>query len=244
MNKWLLIGVAVFAFFYLMPKKESLSEQNNNLIKAQLAHALALTDSQTKPIDKDDDKIPSLADCPLCKGTKIQIHADGHKTPCPYHGTTTEELLQKHMDLSELIAEMQEEDKAFKIQMANKLDEIDIAHKQPNPPIIKPIPNHPYTVAPQVVSNNCPCGCKHTVANCNCRSTCPGKQLPAYTYVANKPVMRKKIVCSNGSCYETYEAVPQQITTKTTVKQSVSPVISGPIATWNQKRIKLLPWRR
>jgi hypothetical protein len=233
----LLLGVALVGFIFLKNQPESRTSENYPLVKAELAHNLALMDVNSPEITPDSpDKIPDLANCPICKGSRVQVHADGHKTPCPYHGTTAEELSENLMNLSKMIAEMREEDEFYKHSLEKRLDVIDRVHIQRNEtkPIVKPAVQQPNkSVITRTVANNCPCGCQHQVANCNCRSTCPGKQLPAYTQVVvNKPLMRKRMVCDGRSCYEVYEEVPQQ--------QYNSPATKAPVQNWRQNRRKLL----
>lgn len=241
MSKLLIIGAIIVGFFLL--KKEPVSSDDNyNQIKAELAHNLALTETDSPNITPDpDNKIPDLATCPICNGTRIQVHGDGHKTPCPYHGATTEDLMV-------ILGKMEEQNALFKDKLNDRLDQIDKDQVQLKQTYQQ---NQIKTTTPsyRAVQTHCPCGCNHNVANCNCRPTCPGKRLAPLTYVANKPVVqnqtrmetRSRIVCSGGSCRVEYYTVPvpqqqysqhyqqqqappiqyqQKTTTQTTTRQS------------------------
>ena len=178
----LLIAAVIGAFFlYNSDKKANsgLDEATYLKAKAELSHSLA-QETALQPIptpEPDINVIPELAKCPLCKGTKKITHADGHQTPCPYHGNANEELEDHIMELSARIAE---KEKDFLTVMADlkatkgRLALIDQAHK-------------PET---KLVANSCPCGCSHLVKDCNCAASCPGKKLDVYTTVSvSKPIL-------------------------------------------------------
>lgn len=185
-NNWWIIVIVIIGFFLLKDKKESegqVTKQELLDIKADLAHNLALH-TTLKPINPDikpdDNVVPELANCPLCKGSRFITHADGHRTPCPYHGNANEELEEAIMNLS---ANLAEKDKQLAILIADikatkgKLDLIDQHHKQ--------------ETVTKLLPNACPCGCNHLIKDCNCVASCPGKKMEVYTKVtttASKPV--------------------------------------------------------
>jgi hypothetical protein len=181
-SNWWIIAVVIVGFFLLKDKKESegqVTKQELLDIKADLAHNLALH-TTLKPVNPDpqpDNVIPELADCPLCKGSKYITHADGHKTPCPYHGNANQELEDAIMNLSANLAEKDKFILALNADVKSlkgKLDLIDQTHK-------------PET---KLVANPCPCGCNHLVRDCNCVASCPGKRLEVYKEVqVSKPII-------------------------------------------------------
>ena len=161
MKNILIIGAVLFGLFFISQKGKQ-EGADLNRIKADLAHNLVYTSqNDVDPIPNPDDKIPDLKDCPICHGTRIQVHGDGHKTPCPYHGNQEVEIPKIELPL-----------------------------------VTIPPPSRPKVIAK---ATHCPCGCNHNVSNCNCRATCPGKKLPAYTYVTvKKPVITTKSYSSSG----------------------------------------------
>lgn len=230
----LLIVAVIVGFFLLKDTKEAnsdISQAEYLRIKADLAHNLAseITSKPVNPdLEPDNNVIPELANCPLCKGTKQITHADGHKTPCPYHGNANEELEDAIMNLSARIAD--KEKQFFELiadvkDTKGKLALIDQNHK----------------VEPQtkLIANSCPCGCNHLVKDCNCAASCPGKQLEVYKQVAiisperrevrqerreertpiktvlpPYPIIRTQsytIECSNGYCSSTRRPIIRRI---------------------------------
>jgi hypothetical protein len=146
-NSWLIIAaiiVGVTLNKVNTDAKIQLNEDQYLKIKAELAHTL-VEQTTFKPVDPipqpviPNNEVPELADCPLCKGSKIITHADGHKTPCPYHG---EQLQNAIMELSAKIAEKEQELITVMAGVrANraKLDLIDKNHKVERQPIINTI---------------------------------------------------------------------------------------------------------
>jgi hypothetical protein len=92
-QNWLVIAaiiVLILLFNRNNKADNDLTKEQYLKVKAELAHELS-QHKVNKPIIPNivpDDKTPELANCPICKGTKWQVHADGHKTPCPYHGSS------------------------------------------------------------------------------------------------------------------------------------------------------------
>lgn len=160
--------------------------------KAKVSAALATVKPDNTPSVSPDtapNTVPDLQDCNLCDGTGYVTHADGHKTPCPYHGSQVQlqELQDKYMTLSEKMAVQQ--------KYGEDLYKYLLDDQEKQKLIIKPEPQKAPTPEKQLKATFCPCGCNHNVANCNCRVSCPGKKLPAYTYVAVKqPAIERREV--------------------------------------------------
>lgn len=188
MDKLLPVIVIIIGFlFFSQTREPTKSTIDPVIVKAQLAHNLTYL-SKNKPIidviPNQPDTIPDLANCPICKGTKFQTHADGHKTPCPYHGTSLEELFEEIENLSLRLTERDSKLELLQhdlIATRNKLNEIDKLTRQPQLTVSNRTQyNQPAQLKKtylDVRNQGCPCGCRHSLGNCTCRASCPGKAI-------------------------------------------------------------------
>lgn len=188
MDKLLPVIVIIIGFlFFNQTREPTKSIVDPVVVKAQLAHNLTYL-SKNKPIidviPDQPDTIPDLANCPICKGTRVQTHADGHKTPCPYHGTSMEELFDEIENLSLRLTERDSKLELLQhdlIATRNKLNEIDKLTRQPQLTVSNRTQyNQPAQLKKtylDVRNQGCPCGCRHSLGNCTCRASCPGKAI-------------------------------------------------------------------
>ena len=187
MKTFVWVAIAVAALMVWSGKGNSdLTQEELLNNKAKISAELATVKTDTVNVISPDT-IPDLQNCDLCDGTGYITHADGHKTPCPYHGSQVqlEELQDKFMTLSEKMAVQQKYGEDLYTYLLDQQEKQKL--------IIKPEPQKAPIPDKQLKKTSCPCGCRHDVVNCNCRASCPGKQLPAYTYVtAKKPIIQRR----------------------------------------------------
>lgn len=158
----------------------------NNKAKLSAELATVKPEGTVLPNITPDNNVPPLNECNLCDGTGYITHADGHKTPCPYHGSQMQiqELQEAVNDLTDRVSVHKKYGEDLYAYLMDQREKQKL--------LIRPEPQKAPVPDKQLKATFCPCGCKHNVANCTCRASCPGKRLPAYTYTTQKPVVQQR----------------------------------------------------